>query len=152
WQRSDGECARSLCKGERGARDSDQAAPGWRNRRAQRLDQLARTGVFRPPGLPEIGRILPRPRHWHGTRTLCAQTRNRTARRVHFNNLFYADIAKESYAEFKRQKNTGNIPVGTKFQVDLVPAHSVIWLFLVDALHAAIDPIYNDSLKREIDK
>src|SRR5262249_26194998 len=63
-----------------------------------------------------------------------------------------ADIAKESYAEFKRQKNTGNIPVGTKFQVDLVPAHSVIWLFLVDALHAAIDPIYNDSLKREIDK
>src|SRR5262249_49975790 len=68
WQRSDGECAESLCKGERGARDSDQAAPGWRTRRAQRLDQLARTGVFRPPGLPEIGRILPRPRHWHGTR------------------------------------------------------------------------------------
>src|SRR5262249_43235344 len=73
-----------------------------------------------------------------------------------------ADIAKESYAEFKRQKNTGNIPVGTKFPVDLPirtkfqfdlgPAHSVIWLFLVDALHAAIDPIYNDSLKREIDK
>jgi hypothetical protein len=34
----------------------------------------------------------------------------------------------------------------------LVPAHSVIWLFLVDALHAPIDPIYNDALKREIDK
>jgi hypothetical protein len=33
-----------------------------------------------------------------------------------------------------------------------VPAHSVIWLFLIDALHAAIDPIYNDALKREIDK
>jgi hypothetical protein len=71
---------------------------------------------------------------------------------VHFDNLFYADIAKESYAEFRRQKNAGKIPAGTKFQVDLVPAHSVLWLFLVDALHTAIDPIYNDALKREIDK
>jgi hypothetical protein len=71
---------------------------------------------------------------------------------VRFDNLFYADIARQSYAEFKRQKDAGKIPAGTKFQVDLVPAHSVIWLFLVDALHAAIDPIYNDALKREIDK
>jgi hypothetical protein len=71
---------------------------------------------------------------------------------VHFDNLFYADIAKQSYAAFKRLKDAGKIPVGTKFQVDLVPAHSVIWLFLVDALHAAIDPLYNDALKREIDK
>ena len=30
--------------------------------------------------------------------------------------------------------------------------HSVIWLYLVDALHAPIDPIYNDAVKREIDK
>jgi hypothetical protein len=71
---------------------------------------------------------------------------------VRFDNLFYADIAKDSYAEFKRLKNVGKIPAGTKFQVDLVPAHSVIWLFLVDSLHAPIDPIYNDALKREIDK
>src|SRR5580693_8619422 len=71
---------------------------------------------------------------------------------VRFDNLFYADIAQQSYAAFKRQKDAGKIPVATKFQVDLVPAHSVIWLFLVDALHAAIDPIYNDALKREIDK
>jgi len=71
---------------------------------------------------------------------------------VHFDNLFYADIALQSYAEFKRLKEAGKIPAGTKFQVDLVPAHSVIWLFLVDALHAPIDPIYNAALKREIDK
>ena len=71
---------------------------------------------------------------------------------VRFDNLFYADIATQSYAEFKRLKDAGKIPAGSKFQVDLVPAHSVIWLFLVDALHAAIDPIYNDALKREIDK
>ena len=41
---------------------------------------------------------------------------------------------------------------GTRFQVDLVPAHSVIWLFLGYNLHAAIDPIYNEAVKREIDK
>jgi len=74
------------------------------------------------------------------------------AKDVRFDNLFYADIAKASYAEFKRLKAAGKIAAGTKFQVDLVPAHSVIWLFLVDALHAPIDPIYNDAVKREIDK
>jgi hypothetical protein len=71
---------------------------------------------------------------------------------LRFDNLFYADIAKQSYAEFKRLKDAGKIPAGTKFQVDLVPAHSVIWLFLVDKLHAPIDSVYNDALKREIDK
>ncbi len=67
-------------------------------------------------------------------------------------NLFYADIAKESYAVFKRLRDAGKIPAGTRFQVDLVPAHSVIWLFVADDLQAAIDPIYNDALGREIDK
>jgi hypothetical protein len=71
---------------------------------------------------------------------------------VRFDNLFYADIAKQSYADFKRLKDAGKIAAGTKFQVDLVPAHSVIWLFLVDALHAPLDPLYNEALKREIDK
>jgi hypothetical protein len=71
---------------------------------------------------------------------------------VHFDNLCYADIAKESFAVFKRLRNAGKIPPLTKFQIDLVPAHSVIWLYLVDALHAPIDPIYNEAVKREIDK
>jgi hypothetical protein len=71
---------------------------------------------------------------------------------VSFDNLFYADVAKKSYAMFKRLKDAGKIRASTKFQVNLVPAHSVIWLFLVDALHAPIDPIYNEAVKREIDK
>jgi hypothetical protein len=71
---------------------------------------------------------------------------------VRFDNLFYADIAKRSYADFKRLKEAGKISAGTKFQVDLAPAHSVIWLFLVDALHAPTDPLYNDAVKREVDK
>ena len=75
-----------------------------------------------------------------------------TADDVRFDNLFYADIARQSYADFKRLKDAGRIPGGTKFQVDLVPAHSVIWLFLVDSLHATIDPLYNEAVKREVDK
>jgi len=71
---------------------------------------------------------------------------------VRFDNLLYADIAKESYAVFRRLKDAGKIPSAMKFQVDLVPAHSVIWLFLVDKLHAPIDPVYNEAVKREIDK
>lgn len=71
---------------------------------------------------------------------------------VQFPNLFYADIAAQSYAVFKRLKDAGKIPPATKFQVDLVPAHSVVWLFLVENLHASIDPIYNAAVKREIDK
>ena len=71
---------------------------------------------------------------------------------VRFDNLFYADVAKRSYAVFRRLRDAGRILAGTRFQVDLVPAHSVIWLFLVDKLHAPIDPIYNEAVKREIDK
>ena len=67
-------------------------------------------------------------------------------------NLFYADIAKESYAVFKRLRDGGKISAGTKFQVDLVPAHSVIWLFVANDLQAAIDPIYNEAVANEIDK
>ena len=69
-----------------------------------------------------------------------------------FENLFYADIAIQSYQDFASLKAQGKIPAHCRFQVDLVPAHSVIWLFLQDNLHRAFDPIYNDALRREIDK
>ena len=71
---------------------------------------------------------------------------------IRFDNLFYADNAKESYAVFKRLRDAGKIAAGTRFQVDLVPAHSVLWLFLAEELQAPVDPIYNDALGREIDK
>jgi len=71
---------------------------------------------------------------------------------IRFDNLFYADKAKESYATFKRLRDAGKIAPGTRFQVDLVPAHSVLWLFLTEELQAPVDPIYNNALMREIDK
>ena len=70
------------------------------------------------------------------------------AQDVRFDNLFYADIAKESYAVFRRLKASGRIPAAARFQVDLVPAHSVLWLFLVDELTEAVDPIYNAAVRR----
>jgi hypothetical protein len=69
-----------------------------------------------------------------------------------FDNLFYADTAMRSYRDFAQLKQQGMIPAHCRFQVDLVPAHSVIWLFLQDDLHRALDPIYNEALRREIDR
>lgn len=76
----------------------------------------------------------------------------KSAADVRFDNLFYADIAALSYADFAALKQAGKIPAGVRFQIDLVPAHSVIWLFLQDDLHQPLDPLFNEALKREIDK
>ena len=76
----------------------------------------------------------------------------KTVRDVAFDNLFYADMAKQSYAEFAELKRAGKIAPDVRFQIDLVPAHSVIWLFLQDDLHQPLDPLFNQALKREIDK
>ena len=71
---------------------------------------------------------------------------------IRFDNLLYADTAIRSYAEFARLKRQGVVPPLCRFQVDLVPAHSVIWLFLQDDLHAPVDPIFNRALEHEIDR
>ena len=91
----------------------------------------------------------------HATGTARKRYRLKTGKSIadiHFDNLFYADKAQESYAAFKRLRDAGKIAAGTRFQVDLVPAHSVLWLFLTEKLQAPVDPIYNDALMREIDK
>lgn len=71
---------------------------------------------------------------------------------VTFDNLLYADNAVRSFETFCKLKRAGTIPAHVKFQVDLVPAHSVLWLYIEDELQAALDPIYNEAVKREIDK
>lgn len=77
---------------------------------------------------------------------------DRTLQDLTFDNLGYADTARESYAAFADLKRQGKVPAHAKFMVTMAPAHSVIWLFLDDSLHAAVDPIYNAAIKREIDK
>jgi hypothetical protein len=70
---------------------------------------------------------------------------------VRLGDLSYAAIARASYHDFARLRAAGKIPAGTRFQVDLVPAHSVLWLFVAESLQEALDPLYNDALGREID-
>ena len=76
----------------------------------------------------------------------------RTMADVKFDDLFYARIAETSYAAFRAARDAGKIAPGTRFQVDLVPAHSVTWLFVAEHLQAEIDPLYNAAVEREIDK
>lgn len=71
---------------------------------------------------------------------------------VRFENLFYADHAIRSYAAFADLKRQGKVPSHVKFQVDLVPAHSVIWLYVQEDLHPPVDKLFNDAVLREIDK
>jgi hypothetical protein len=75
-----------------------------------------------------------------------------TLKDLRFDNLFYADIARRSFTTFAELKRQGKIPARVKFQVDLVPAHSVIWLFIRENLQGGVDPLYNDAVLREIDK
>jgi hypothetical protein len=103
------------------------------------------------PALEKSGEVF----RLHATATPRTRYRLKPGRSVpdvHFDNLFYADIAERSFAEFTRAKRGGKIPSDCRFQIDLVPAHSVIWIFLQDALHAPLDPVYNEALEREIDK
>ena len=71
---------------------------------------------------------------------------------VRFGNILYGDIAIRSYAVFAELKQQGLVPTHCKFQVDLVPAHSAIWLYLQEDLQRAIDKPFNDAVLREIDK
>jgi len=75
----------------------------------------------------------------------------KTAQNVRFGNLGYADSARASYVTFARLRDAGRIAAGTRFQVDLAPAHSVLWLFVVEEQQAALDAVYNAALVREID-
>jgi hypothetical protein len=76
----------------------------------------------------------------------------KTAEDVDFGNLGYADHALSSYAEFRRLREGGTIAPGTRLQVDLVPAYSVLWLFVVEGEQPALDPVYNRAVERELDK
>jgi hypothetical protein len=71
---------------------------------------------------------------------------------ITFDNLFYADIAIRSYATFARLKQEGVVPNRCKFQVDLVPAHSVILLYVQEDLQRTIDRPFNEAVLRELDK
>ncbi len=69
-----------------------------------------------------------------------------------FDDILYGNIAIRSYATFAELKRLGVVPAACKFQIDLVPAHSAIWLYVQEDLQRAIDTPFNDAVLREIDK
>jgi len=71
---------------------------------------------------------------------------------IRIDKLPYGDFALRSYAAFRRLRDAGKIPAGTKFQVDFAPAHSAARSHVVDALLPAMEPIFNDAILREIDR
>lgn len=64
--------------------------------------------------------------------------------------LPYANFARDSYAVFRRLRDQGKIPPGTRFQVDFAPAHSAVRSHVVDALLPALEPVYNDAICRTV--
>ena len=75
-----------------------------------------------------------------------------TAQDVEFGPLGYADAAKASYAEFKRQRELGKIPTGVRFQVSLPTPLAVVFAFFVSSDIRKIWPIYERRLLEEVDE
>jgi hypothetical protein len=71
---------------------------------------------------------------------------------IRFDNLGIADIARQSYAAFKRAKEAGEIPEATKFQIDIAPGHTLVRAFVREEDQAKVEPIYDAAIGREIDK
>lgn len=67
-----------------------------------------------------------------------------------FGDLGYAANAAESYAVFAGLKQAGRIPAHCRFQVDMVPAHTIMTLFVDENDQAAVEPAYDAALRREI--
>src|SRR5215469_4433873 len=63
---------------------------------------------------------------------------------IRIDTLPYGDFALQSYAVFRRLRDAGKIPDGTKFQVDFAPAHSAARSHVVEALLPAMELIFNE--------
>ena len=69
---------------------------------------------------------------------------------VRFDDLGFAETAMKSYAIFADLKSRGAIPLGTRFQVSLLPAHSVLLLFSIDHEQRLLEPVFNRAVLREL--
>jgi len=71
---------------------------------------------------------------------------------IRFDTLPYGEFALQSYAVFKRLRDAGKIPAGTKFQVDFAPAHSAARSHVVESLLPEMEPLFNGAIAREVDR
>jgi hypothetical protein len=68
-----------------------------------------------------------------------------------FAPLEYARVALESWEVFKRLRDAGVIPAGTRLQVALPTPAAVIVGLVVESQRAAIEPAYEAALRREVE-
>jgi hypothetical protein len=70
---------------------------------------------------------------------------------ISFGALGYADVARESYAEFARLKRTGVIPADVRFQVSLPTPVTFVSAFFEKADRRRIEPRYEAAMKRDVE-
>ncbi len=71
---------------------------------------------------------------------------------IAFPPLGYADAATSSYAIFRRLRDEGAVPAGTRFQVSLPTPLAVVGAFFPVEQRAAIEPVYRAAMYRELDE
>jgi hypothetical protein len=72
---------------------------------------------------------------------------------VRFENLHYAEFARESYGVFRRLRDAGVIPAGPRFQVSLpLPEDFTRWCTGADRDFSIMSRGVEDALAREVDK
>jgi hypothetical protein len=70
---------------------------------------------------------------------------------IEFRELGYAKAAIDSYAVFKRLRDEGTIPAGTRFQISIpTPAAPIISAVIYED-RAAVEPAYERAMKRDVD-
>lgn len=69
---------------------------------------------------------------------------------LRFGELGYAREARASYQDFLAARQRGDIPAGVRFQVCLPTPMSVIYAFCTARDVAAIEPAYEQAMKREV--
>jgi hypothetical protein len=69
-----------------------------------------------------------------------------------FKRLGYAEKAKESYREFRRLKDHGQIPAGVRFQVCMPTAVSLMSVFVDLDDRLAVEPTLELAFKREVEE
>lgn len=71
---------------------------------------------------------------------------------VAFGELGYAGHAARSYQAFAAAKAAARIPERCRFQVDLAPSYTIMKIFVDEADQAALEPVYDAALRREIQR
>ena len=71
---------------------------------------------------------------------------------IRFDNLGYADAARESYATFTQLKAAGTIPAHVRFQVSLPTPLASVAAYVQPESQAAVEPAYEARLLAEVDE